>query len=361
MAMASPERTAALPSHPSAAGGRVTINEVARQARVSVMTVSNVLNGKPHVRPQTRQRVLDAVAQTGYRVNPLARALAGGRGRMLSVITNRFNLPYVSEVLQGAAQAAENLDYDLSVLMIGQRGSADLSVIGRLSAGALLIQPYADGRFGHADLPMHTVSVDGPGERPLSVDNYGGARQAMRHLLSLGHTRIGFISGLGSSLLSAAGARVSDAGRGDASERLRGYRAAMREAGLELPGGYLQEGDYLKESGYRAAQRLLSLDTPPTALFASSDAMAVGAVHAALDRGLSVPGGLSVVGFDDLPIAAQARPPLTTIRQPLQTLGATAVQMLIRLAEGENVPLPAPFSTELVVRESTAALSGSRP
>ena len=344
-----------IPAVRSVASSPVTISDVARAAQVSVMTVSNVINGKPNVRPTTRQRVLNAVELTGYRVNPLARALAGGRGRLLSVITNRMNLPYVSEVLQGAAQAADELDYDLSVLMLGGRGSSELPMLGRLSVGALLIQPIADGRIRRADLPPFTVSVDGPGERPLSVDNYGGARQAVRHLLELGHTRIGFISGLGASFPSLSGQRDTNLERDDAAERLRGYRSAMQDAGLKIPRGYEQQGDFTKQSGERAAVRLLALKSPPTAVFASSDAMAVGAIHVAQDQGFSVPGDLSVVGFDDLPIAAQSRPPLTTIRQPLQELGAVAVQLLVQLAGGEDVPLPPPFPTDLVVRESTAA------
>ena len=335
--------------------GSITISDVAQQAGVSVMTVSNVINGKPNVRPQTRQRVLDAIEVTGYRVNPLARALAGGRGRMLSVVADRLNLPYVTEVIQGAAQAAEALDYDLVVLLVGRRPSPDLSVMSRLSLGALLIQPQSGGRLGAQELPPFTVSVDGPGERPLSVDNYGGAGQATAHLLALGHTRIGFVSGLGVKRARPDGP-LGDPERDDAAERLRGYRDAMREAGLTIPRGYVQDGDFSQASGQRAAQRLLSLKSPPTALFVSGDAMAVGAIHKAQDLGLSVPGDLSVVGFDDLPMAAQARPPLTTVRQPLQDLGAAAVRLLVDLAEGQPVRLPAPFPTQLVVRDSTARL-----
>ncbi|WP_425145074.1 LacI family DNA-binding transcriptional regulator [Deinococcus sp.] len=337
----------------------VTISDVAREAGVSVMTVSNVVNGKPNVRPQTRQRVLDAVERSGYRVNPLARALAGGQGRMLSVVTDRLNLPYVTEVLQGAGQAAEALDYDLAILMMGGRVSPDLSVMSQLSAGALLIQPsFAGGqRLGglrRADLPRHTVSIDGPGERTLSVDNYGGARQAMRHLLELGHTRIGFISGLGAARPGQGGESLPDTERDDASERLRGYRDAMREAGLRVPRGYVQEGDYRKRSGELATERLLNLSERPTALFVSSDAMAVGAIHVAQDRGLKVPDDLSVIGFDGLPIAAESRPQLSTVRQPLQRLGGAAVQMLVQLSQGQLAPQPPPFATELLVRDSTA-------
>lgn len=332
----------------------ITIADVARQASVSPMTVSNVINNKPNVRPQTRQRVLDAIASTGYRVNPMARALAGGKGRMLSVVAKRLNLPYFSEVLMGAAEAADTLNYDLVVLMMGHRNASDLSVMSKLSAGALLIQPNRRQRLGPRDLPEFVVSVDGPGKRALSVDNYGGATSAMQHLLELGHRRIAIITGLGARYFYARAGGLVDDERDDASERLRAYRDAMQAAGLEIPADYIQEGNYTKPSGEEATLRLLQLKNPPTAIFASSDAMGVGAVHVAQNLGFVVPDDLSVVGFDGFPIAAQARPTLTTVYQPLHEMGAYAVQLLIGLIEGRGELPITPFPTELLVRESTA-------
>jgi len=322
------------------------------------MTVSNVINGKANVRPQTRDRVLAAIEATGYRVNPLARALAGGKGRMLSVYSRRLNKPYAMEVVQGAAQAADELGYDLVVMMLGEGStSPDLSVMSRLSVGALLIQPNGSDWLNSPDLPLYTVSVDGAGDRPFTVDNSGGAWQAVNHLIALGHTRIAFISGLGGAPdLSPDQTELYE--HNDGAERLRGYRDCMAAAGLKVPEAYEQPGDYSKASGERAAARLLALDPPPTALFVSGDAMALGAIHAAQDLGLKVPGDLSVVGFDDLPLAAASRPALTTVRQPLQEMGELAVQMLVALAGGLPQALPPPFETRLVVRESTAPPPG---
>lgn len=341
----------------------MTLSDVAQRAGVSPMTVSNVINGKAGVRPATRQRVLDAIQATGYRVNPMARALAGGRNRVISVFTPQLNRPYASEVVQGAALAAERLNHDLVVMMLVEHNVSDLSMMTRLSSGALLIQPSREGRWRRTDLPPHVVSVDGPGDRQLSVDNYGGARLAMAHLLALGHRRIGFISGLAAESGGALGPALGQAAPGpldpatldrdDAVERLRGYRDSLAAAGLSVPEAYIQHGNYGKASGEQAAQLLLALPQPPSALFVSGDAMALGAVHAAQDLGLEVPRDLSVVGFDDLPIAAASRPGLTTVRQPLQRMGEVAVQLLVGLAEGRNPPLPAPFPTELVQREST--------
>lgn len=333
----------------------VTLDDVARHAGVSPMTVSNVINGKTNVRPATRERVMASIRATGYRANPMARALAGGRSRMISVFTPQLNKPYASEVVQGAARAAESLNYDLVVMMLVESGTSDLSIMTRLSTGALLIQPSREGRWKHTDLPVHVVSVDGPGDRQLTVDNYGGACQAVQHLLELGHTRIGFISGLADEGRRPEGPFVPGVhDRNDADERYRGYLDSMNRAGLKMPEGYIQHGDYTKACGEKAAQKMLALPEPPTAIFVSGDAMALGAIHLAQDLGFRVPQDLSVVGFDDLPIAAASRPGLTTIRQPLQQMGEVAVQMLVALAEGQVPQMPAPFATELIQRESTA-------
>ncbi|GGR22406.1 LacI family DNA-binding transcriptional regulator [Deinococcus ruber] len=333
----------------------ITLNDVARRAGVSPMTVSNVINGTRNVRPATRQRVLDAIAQTGYRVNPLARSLAGGHNRMISVFTPKLNRPYAAEVVQGAAEAAERLNYDLVVMMLSPNSTSDFSMMSRLSVGALLIQPSRQAPWFSADLPPHVVSVDGPSAHPLTVDNYGGACSAMQHLLTLGHTRIGFISGLEAEPdiqnVSTSNAPYE---RNDAHERFRGYRESLARAGLPLLPDYVQHGDFTKGSGERAAKTLLRLPVPPTALFVSGDAMALGALHTAQDLGLKVPGEVSIVGFDDLPMATASRPGLTTVRQPLLHMGEVAVQILAALESGTEVPPPAPFPTELIVRESTA-------
>ncbi|ULH17009.1 LacI family transcriptional regulator (plasmid) [Deinococcus sp. KNUC1210] len=333
----------------------ITLNDVAQRAGVSPMTVSNVINGKGNVRPATRQRVLTAIAETGYRVNPLARSLAGGHNRIISVFTPQLNRPYAAEVVQGAGEAAERLNYDLVVMMLSPNSTSDFSMMARLSVGALLIQPSRQTQQFSTDLPTHVVSVDGPSAHPLVVDNYGGACLAMNHLLSLGHTEIGFISGLEAEPDVKDVPQGSDLyERNDAHERFRGYRESLALAGLPQNAAYVQHGNFTKESGEQAAQALLRLPVPPTALFVSGDAMALGALHAAQDFGLRVPGELSVVGFDDLPMATASRPGLTTVRQPLLHMGAVAVQMLAALAAGEEPLLPAPFPTQLIVRESTA-------
>ncbi|WP_043800779.1 LacI family DNA-binding transcriptional regulator [Deinococcus gobiensis] len=339
-----------MPPAPKPEPAEITLADVAQVARVSKMTVSNVLNGKPNVKASTRQRVLSAVEATGYRANPVARALAGQRHRLLSLVARRSNLPYVTEVIRGASEAAEALEYDLVVLMVGQRQSSDLSLFLRLSQGAAFVHADAPGLgVPPGDLPLHCVTVDGPTHDSLRVDNLGGSRAATRHLLELGHTRIAFVSGL------LALSPEASLGRSDAAERLRGYQDTLEEAGLTLPEAYLQHGDYSPESGERAARALLALPEPPTAIFAAGDAMAVAVIHAAQDLGRRVPTDLSVVGFDDLPFFRGVRPALTTVAQPLGSLGEEAVRHLARLAQGETpAALPPPLATTLVVRDSAA-------
>ncbi len=333
----------------------ITLNDVAHRAGVSPMTVSNVINGKSNVRPATRQRVLDAIAQIGYRVNPVARSLAGGHNRMISVLTPQLNRPYAAEVVQGAAEAAERLNYDLVVMMLSPESTSDFSMMVRLSIGALLIQPSRQTPWFSADLPPHIVSVDGPSAYPLMVDNYGGACLAMQHLLTLGHTRIGFISGLEAEPdLHGTSDGDHPNERNDAHERFRGYYESLALAGLPMLPDYVQHGNFTKGSGEQAARNLMRLPVPPTALFVSGDAMALGALHAVQDLGLNIPEELSIVGFDDLPMATASRPGLTTVRQPLLHMGAVAIQILAALSSGKEVPAPTPFSTELIIRDSTA-------
>lgn len=333
-----------------------TLEDVARKAGVSSMTVSNVLTGRRHVRPATRERVEAAIAETGYRANVMARALAGGRNRIISVFTPQLNRPYAAEVVQGAAEAAARLAYDLVVMMQAPQSHADFSTLTRLSVGALLIQPPDATDWTAGNLPEFVVSVDGPSAWPLRVDNYSGACQAVAHLLELGHTRIGLITGLEAEPDPGAGAPAAQDAyrRDDAHERLRGSLDTLHRAGRAVAPEHLWHGDFTLHSGMQGAQALLTTAEPPTALFVAGDAMAVGAMHAAQNLGYRIPEDLSVVGFDDLPLASTSRPALTTVQQPLQRLGEVAIELLVALDQGQAFPMPAPFATTLIVRGSTA-------
>lgn len=323
----------------------VTIADVARVAGVSKMTVSNVTSGRVGVRPETRARVLAAIEHSGYQVNPLARALAGGKSRLIGITVPSLSWSYVGEIVQGASQAAEAAGLNLAVFTwpSGQPLPDGLALLRHLTGGLLSILPpdLEDESVWPPSASPPQVSVGGPGRYQLLVDNYGGARQAAAHLADLGHTRIAHIVG------------ATHTAPHDAAERLRGYRDELQARGLSVPDAYVSPGTYHERSGLDAAQALLRLPDPPTAIFAANDAMAVGAVHAAQDLGLRVPHDLSVVGFDDLPSARAVRPNLTTVRQPLRDLGRLGVLWLGALARGEQPPSPHILPTELVVRESS--------
>jgi LacI family transcriptional regulator len=180
----------------------------------------------------------------------------------------------------------------------------------------------------------------------IGATNWSGGRSATEHLISLGHRRIGLVEGPRNLLCSRA--------------RLDGYRAALESAGLQVDRQLIEPGDFRHESGFASGQRLLDRNDPPTAIFASSDQMALGVYEAARLRGLRVPDDLSVIGFDDLPEARWSAPPLTTVRQPLADMGGLAARTVLRLSRGEPIETPrVELATELVVRESTAMLTGA--
>lgn len=322
----------------------VTLADVARAAGVSKMTVSNVINNKPGMTEETRRRVQGAVEATGYAVNPAARALSGGRSNLIGVITPRLNWSFVAEILHGASVTAEAAGLNLAIFTTASNAALErerATLLRTLADGVLLVIPSSDERevFGDA-VPVVTLGAQGP--RTVQVDNHTGAGLAARHLIGLGHRRVAHIRGQHNHLR-------------DASEREDGFRAALGEAGLELPPAYFQGGDFSEEGGERAARLLLTLPEPPTAIFAANDHSAIGAMRAAQALGLRVPGDLSVIGFDDIHAAAFTDPPLTTIRQPLEQMGATAVRLLIDLIRGaEPDELHVRFPATLAPRRSTA-------
>lgn len=337
------------PSDATATLAAVTLADVARMAGVSKMTVSNVINNKPGVSEPTRRRVQRAVEQSGYLANPAARLLAGRRMNLIGVLAPRFGWPYVNEVVNGASGAAEQAGLNLAIFTTSEHPGVErerAALLRGLADGVLMVLPGlgagdADTDPGLLLRGVPVVVVDAQGPHNVRADNAAGARQAVRHLLELGHRRIGHVLGPCQS-------------RADAEERRAGFLAALAGAGLKAPPEYLQPGDYTEAGGERAGHALLSLPAPPSAIFAANDASALGVLRAAAALGLRVPRDLSVIGFDDVPLAAHTRPGLTTIRQPLHQMGAAGVRLLIELARGTAPPeLHLRFPTELVRRDST--------
>lgn len=347
-----------------AARARVTIRQVAELAGVSISTVSRVLNGRSDVSDETRLVVERVARSHGYETR---RALADGPARpsrerfdfagehlsgLVGVTTTTSGTAYFSTILTGITEALAERDMWALVCPTRQEHNREVSVLKRLMRsemiGALLLLPEEspdelrglkeDGLVFVVVDPLHDLGPDIP---VVSAANSSGAYQATAHLLQLGHRRIGVITGRRDGAATRA--------------RLQGHYAALAEAGV-MPDPLLEaEADFLVPGGAAGAERLLALATPPTAIFAFNDCMAIGALHAARARGLRLPEDLSVVGFDDTPEAEAAHPGLTTVHQPLKELGRMAASLLVRLVDSHQFePLHVELATRLVVRSSTA-------
>ncbi|MEU5344595.1 MULTISPECIES: LacI family DNA-binding transcriptional regulator [unclassified Streptomyces] len=330
--------------------GKVTITEIARKAGVSVPTVSRVVNGRSDVAPGTRARVEDLLHRHGYRRRPAAASRT--RAALLDLVFNDLDSPWAVEIIRGVEEVAHAAGIGTVVSAIHNR-SGDArqwmtNLRARASDGVVLVtsvlEPVLHEELRRLGVPL--VVIDPAGSPALDVPtvgatNWAGGMAATEHLLRLGHRRIGFVAGPPRLLCSRA--------------RLDGYRAALDRAGIPVDRSLIVPGDFYQESGFTGCNALLDLAEPPTALFAASDQMAMGAVEALRRRGLRVPEDMSVVGFDDLPEVRWSAPPLTTVRQPLAEMGKLAVRTVLKLTRGEELDSPrVELATELVVRSSTA-------
>ena len=329
----------------------VTIADVAEATQVSKMTVSRVINGQPGVSEKTRQRILEAVEQLGYVHGANSRTRSNGV-RLIGLLIPDITTIYMGEILRGVSGAAERLDYGLMLYTQGstrhtQRTSYYLSLLNNsIVDGVLMVVPL-DFEVIVNDLKEHDIRYviidhhNGTDKEPsVTATNSKGVRDAMRHLLALGHQRIGFITG-----------RMDIACSHD---RLQGYRDGLVEVGLPFDADLVREGDFTQPTGFQQAQALLQLQEPPTAIIASNDVMAFGVMDATKAAGLSIGHDLSIIGFDDILMASQTYPPLTTVHQPMAEMGETALELLTTLIEGRSaLTMRRELPTELVIREST--------
>ena len=326
-----------------------SIREVAQLSGVSIATVSRVLNGSAPVREETRQRVLERVRELDYVPNGAARTLVRRRSQVIGVVINTGDAhpdlkhPFFGEVLVGLRQALGASHYDL-LLFTAREGFLHRAVHHQLDGLVLMGVDRRDPDLRGAlerGIPAMNVDLDVSGRRAGYVmsDNVGGARLATRHLIELGHVRIATITGLSNTK--------------PAIDRLRGYREELAAHRLSYRSTYVRKGDFYSASGHEQTHRLLALQRPPTAIFAASDEMAIGAVSAIHEAGISVPGDVSVIGFDDIDSASLLRPPLTTIRQNKTALGRVAGDSLIRLIDDDHAKPPkVALPVELVERQS---------
>ncbi|MGW1023168.1 LacI family DNA-binding transcriptional regulator [Streptomyces sp. NPDC002577] len=335
--------------------GRVTIAQVAEEAGVSAMTVSNVMNGKPGASEDTRRRVMEVAARLGYQPNVSARNLKAGRTGLVGLIALDLTSQYGLEILRGVADELASAEQELLVNATYQDAAREkerVEFLGRgLVDGVLMIAPVLEDETVEAlrrrNLPCVVIDprrLDVPLPR-LSVDNYHGMRLGVQHLIDLGHTRIAYIRG--------------EEDLESTSIRFQGFQDAMRLAGLEVDKRLVASCDFSYACGFRTASRLIT-EHRPTAIVAGADLMALGAIDAARSHGLDVPTDFSVLGFDDLPQAAQSFPGLTTVRQPLHDMGQKAARALLSIIEGQQLLMEhMQVPTNLVVRNSTAPPPGA--
>jgi LacI family transcriptional regulator len=330
---------------------KLTIRQIAKLAGVSRSTVSRVINDHPNVSPETREQVLQVVAETGFHPDPVARSLSSRRADIIGLviplaIQSLFEDPFFPRLMQGISQGCNSHGYTLALFLlhsreeeakiyarISRRQLLDGVIVTSTPAGDPLIPQLAANRIPFV---MHGRHEDSRVSF-IDVDNATGAYTAVTHLIRLGRRRIGCITGPSVSLA--------------AEDRKKGYLKALLERRVPIDEGLIVRGDFTETSSYEAMQRLLR--QAPDAVFVASDSMALGVLRALREAGKRVPDDVAVVGFDDLPQATTADPPLTTVRQPIQRAGALAVEMLIDILEnGADPPRRIILPTELVIRDS---------
>lgn len=326
-----------------------TIKDVAAAADVSAATVSRVLNGSDRVREKTRQRVLDAAHELDYVPNETARSLIRKRTQTIGVLLPDMHGEFFAQVIRGLDQTARTHDYHL--LVSSSHSEEDeartmvRAMLGRVD-GLIIMWPslesslFAD--FLPEELPTALLMVSGESTTfpALSIDNEGGARAVVEHLLDHGHERIAILTG--------------PLQNRDAQQRLAGYREALHASDVEYDPALEIPGDFMRETGYQAVSQILALDPPPTALFASNDSMAIGALSALHEANVRVPEEIAVVGFDDIPSAQYMNPPLSTVHVPIYELGTRAVELVIRQMNGalEDEKKDSVLATKLMPRAS---------
>lgn len=340
---------------PRTAPDRPTVRQVAALAGVSTATVSRALAGDARVRETLRRRVLDAASTLKYRPNRAARSLRIRRSLTVGVIIPDIQNSFFTGIVRGIENVLEAATF--TFLLGNSDGRADreriyLETLRSEGAAGFITVPSQDDpdlyrELHAAGLPVVTLDRAVPG---LSVDhvtvtNQEGARGAVHHLITLGHRRIGYVGG--PSHVNVA------------RERLAGYEQALQEAGLPVDRSIIRAGDFQQAGGLTAAQALLDLSSPPTAMFVANNLMTLGAYEALHERGVRIPEEVAVVGFDDMPWATALRPPLTAVAQPTFELGAAAAQLLLaRLDDPQRPFRRVVLETRLMIRGSCGARNG---
>ncbi len=332
-----------------------TIKEVARQAGVSIATVSRVFNNTGPVETKTRARVRAAATELRYIPNALGRNLSRRKTDAIGLLLPDLFGEFFSEVIRGADETAQSRGYHLLVSSSHsnrQEIAAALKMMrGRVDA-LVIMSPHIDAQTLDANLPRnHPVTllncqVEDSSFDSLNIDNYGGAFSMVRHLIDHGHRRIAIVAGTPGNI--------------DAEERLRGYRDAMARSGFPIDDLLVIRGDFSESSGALAVDRMLATTPVPTAVFASNDAMAIGVLGALHSRGVTIPGAVALAGFDDVPVDAFLSPPLSSVQVGIHNLGVLAIHRAIdAITQRESFQTrQAILPTVLKLRESCGCVPG---
>ncbi|WP_193161362.1 LacI family DNA-binding transcriptional regulator [Microbulbifer hainanensis] len=336
---------------------KVTINDVAARAGVSIKTVSRVINNEPSVRPATKKKVMDAVEALNYQPNLAARNLAGTRSYTIAFIYDNPNAYYVIDMQNGILEACKARGYELLIHPTNAKSANVHEELRNLVehskiAGLVLTPPFSETQsfidtvkaldVDYVRIVSSEAALDDE-DNCIQVDDSAAAFDITQHLLQLGHRRIGFLCG-GEEHVSTHG-------------RLAGYRSALETAGVAIDENLILKGEYSFDSGVQGAKTLLQSDNPPTAIFASNDEMAAGALFAARLMHIAIPEQLSIVGFEDSPFSRQTWPKLTTAHQPNNEIAKCAAALVLSKARGKGAAESASANKEAgIKREFTPTL-----
>lgn len=328
----------------------VSIKDIARAAHVSHSTVSRALRNSPLVNSETSAIIHKIANEQGYTVSAVGRSLVNRRTNTIGVVVTSIADPFVGEIVNGIEEVALAHDYSLFLATCHadpvrevhavrsfQERRVDGILVNASRVGALYLPVLEEMK-----VPIVLINNEHPGQfvHSVTIDNLNAGREAARHLVALGHKRIGYLGnrfGLQADM-----------------ERFSGYRQILEEADIGFQPELVAHGDGRPEGGMSAMERLLALPEPPTAVFCYNDMEAIGALRAVRERGLTVPGDVSVVGLDDLFLASYTDPPLTTIQQPKHQMGRLAVEILLQLLSGEKPDSHVTLAGKLIVRQTTA-------
>ncbi len=329
-----------------------TLKEVAEKANVSLATVSYVMNGKGDISDQTKERVLAAAEEVGYKSAARARKYGGEKENIMGIVTSNFRGPFFSQLLTSVEEAAIANGCHLMAYSTATGSSEQLlkHVFKTHRPSGLIVMAYniSDDillKYSARDFPIVTIdrSVDGEHLWSVTMDNERGAYDAVRYLVSCGHREIAFMGG---SFMAY-----------ETQARYMGYCSALKEAGIDVASQLYCQGGHTESGGYSTAKILIAQKRMPSALFCANDEMALGVMLACREAGIRIPDDLSLIGFDNIETAKYVEPALTTVRQPVDEVGGMALQTLIMAIHGNNPVKHMRIPTELVIRKSVKSVS----